>query len=155
MEKVIIYIIITIILIAVSARNSKKQQQAKLEQMKRQKKLQEEQSDTSEDALEEIFRKLGGDIFNEGKQHPQPVFSQHTEAVKIPEPFLDVELKRSEKSKSFGSKDKRSSQRGKRIYQEEVFDEIGVDKSSDYELNTEEDFKKAIIYSEIINRKYV
>jgi hypothetical protein len=155
MEKIIIYIIITIILIAVSARNSKKQQQAKLEQMKRQKKLQEEQSESSEDSIEDIFRKLGGDIFSEVKQQPQPVFSQSTEVGKTPDPFLDYELKRTTKSASVASGDKKKSPRGKKIYMEEIVDEIGVNEQSEYEINTLEEFKKAIIYSEIINRKYV
>jgi hypothetical protein len=156
MEKILIYVIITVILILTSVRKGKKQKQDRLEQMKKRKDAEEMQQTSQSDPLNEIFKRLSSDFFEEPQQTPvqEDVFSEM--ASKKPDPFLNYEL---QKMKS-AQKPKRKVSKIRQNYLEEEKIEIGKleDELPEFvftEPETVTDWKKAIIYSEIINRKYV
>lgn len=157
MEQIAVYIIIIVILILSSLRKGKKQQQAKLDQLKRQKEIQEQQTSVSVSPIDEIFKQFGGDFFNTDFEQPQPVVSDfYQEKISQPTPFLDNELKQHAKKQSIRNRETTSfkSQKNKEIQNEHISVISDDYEHFENELSTIEEFRKAIIYSEIINRKY-
>ena len=152
MEQIAVYIIIIVILIVSSLRKSKKQQQAKIEQLKRQQQMQSGESGMQSETLEDIFKKLSGDIFEE--EMMQETEPQVFEPVPVQnEPFLNFELKNVAKRKS------EKHERRKIVHEENYFEKMLKEQeqseTAESEFDTDVDWGKAVIYSEILNRKYV
>ncbi len=151
MEQIAIYVLITVILIITSIRRNKKQQQAKLEQLKKQQASNELQQENEEGTLEDIFKKLNSQMFDEQYVNQPNVAEAETSSQKSNQPFLDYELKRASVK----------NPRPKRKYFTEN-DEVSIPDSldvsvgeiTDREAVIDFDVRQAVIYSEIINRKY-
>lgn len=157
MEQIAVYIIIIVILIVTSIRKGKKQQQARLEQLQKQQQAQEQQSANQLHPLDEIIKQFGGDFFENITEQQEPVAAEYySEKKSVPSPFLDVELKRSSSRRTSREKDRLQFQNQKEneIIAEEPSHFNGVPEYFENELTTIDELRKAIIYSEIINRKY-
>lgn len=157
MEQIAVYIIIIVILILTSVRKGKKQQQARLEQLKKQREMQEQQETDQVSPIDEIFKQFGGEFFDTETEQQEPVFtSNYTEKKSVPTPFLDVELRKTKSRKSIRDRDGShfQNQKWKENNTEENIQFSEASEHFEYELSTVEELRKAIIYSEIINRKY-
>jgi heme exporter protein D len=152
MEQIAVYIIIIVILIVSSMRKSKKQQQAKIDQLKRQQQLQEGDTGYQGETLEDIFKKLSGDIFEDQPTQVPEIQMVEQNTIKK-EPFLNYELQNHAKRQSA------KPQRRKIVHEENYFEKMLKDQETaeqtESEFDTDIDWGKAVIYSEILNRKYV
>jgi len=152
MEQIAVYIIIIVILIVSSLRKSKKQQQAKIDQLKRQQELQESDPTFQGESLEDIFKKLSGNIFEE-EPDQVPEIQVIEQKATGNEPFLNYELQNAARRQSA------KPQRKKMIHEENYFEKMlkeqELAEQSENEFDTDIDWGQAVIYSEILNRKYV
>lgn len=155
MEQVFIYLIITVILILVSVRKGKKNQQSRLEQLKKLKQQQPQEQKQQSDPLSQIFRQIGGDFFEEPQS---PEFEEEASIMfspDDPEPFLNVDLQKGLSVEQLKRKTPRKfTDRKDRTEEEIIQEQTDLPELSFPDLITIEDWRKAIIYSEIIHRKY-
>jgi hypothetical protein len=148
MEQILIYVIITIILIVSSVKKKKKPTNNSPQQQPTQPKQTE--------SLEELFKRLGGEFFEEqptNEPTPQPIDEVIMEGNET-NPYLEAEQKRlSEKTKRAEARTFRENKYNQSAYTQNIIEE-----TEGYVFNNEDfstqNMQKAIIYSEIINRKY-
>jgi hypothetical protein len=148
MEQIFIYLIIFVVLILFSARqNKKKQQAAKQTIINKQNVQQQQQPET----LEDIFKKLGSENFfsSESNMSSDAYIPQESSETQV----LNFE-KRVPEVKKFERKISKRKQR-EEIFSEEIGSSEITDQTIDFQFDNPDEMKKAIIYSEIINRKYV
>ena len=155
MEKIFIYLIIFVVMILFSARqNKKKQEAAKLAMLKKQQHQQNQQNASEQhqkpESLEDVFKKLGSNFLFPSAPSPSP-------DVYIPEdtmedPFLNFE------QPTPALKVVTNKIETKKVRKENLIDEINdsekLNQTIDFQFDNIDEMKKAIIYSEIINRKY-
>ncbi len=148
MEQIFIYLIIFVVMILFSAMQNKKKQQAAREALLK-KQQQKQQSLT--DSIEDIFKKLG----DSGYIQPE---SELSSEGYIPEVNEQAQYASYENTFPEIQKIEKKPLR-KRIREEVLFEEKEdldhLHKNVDFQINNLDEMKKAIVYSEIINRKYV
>lgn len=159
MENLFVYLIITVILILASLRGNKKTQQAKSGKTAPGSTGTPQPSMQKNISLEKFFQSLESDIFDEEDefvlQKNQPKNPSKNQQTTSKSPFLDYELKHTRQSKN-------PNQKREKNYSSEEFallmDETSENESvehSEIAIQLRDELRKAIIYSEIFNRKYV
>ncbi len=155
MEQILIYILFITLLLFTLIRKNKKQLE-KAEQLKklREKEKQDEYEQyEQEGSLESIINTFTGDIFEMSDKtvSPAPVMKNTKPATKSP--FLDLELKNIGKNKKDTKKGTKKYFHSENIPENKTREQYS-DEHIFSELSTIDDWRRAIIFSEIINKKH-
>jgi|GEM_PF-3332101 len=153
MENIAVYLIVTVILILVSLRKSKKQKQMRSTQPTKPS-VTSHPGYSQGDSIEDIFKRLGGDFFDDAEIQPVDELMAEPPTVKHNKPFLDFELKNKSTSKFKRTTSKSIFRTEEETQAEEEQEVLLNDEQFGNELNTVQDWRRAFIYSEIFHRKY-